>query len=45
MIQEEITVQALEALTEKVVQVQARGRELANKFHSLAEAVEGVCTA
>ena len=34
MIQEEITTQSLEALTEKATQVQARGRELANKFHS-----------
>jgi Tfp pilus assembly protein PilN len=42
MIQEEITTQALEALTEKVAQVQARERELADKFHSLAEVVEGV---
>jgi hypothetical protein len=41
MIQEEITMQALEALTEKAVQVQTRGRELADKFHSLAEVVEG----
>jgi hypothetical protein len=44
MIQEEITVQALEALTEKVMQVQERGRELADKFHSLAEVVEGAHT-
>jgi hypothetical protein len=44
MIQEEITLQSLEALTEMAVQVQARGRELEDKFHSLAEAVEGAHT-
>jgi hypothetical protein len=36
-------VQVLEALTEKSSQVQARGRELAHKFHILAEVVEGAC--
>jgi hypothetical protein len=41
IIQEEVTTQALEALTEKSTQVQAKGRELAHKFHSLAEVVEG----
>jgi hypothetical protein len=44
MIQEEITKQALEALTKKATQVQARGRELVDKFQSLAEAVEGART-
>jgi uncharacterized protein YfcZ (UPF0381/DUF406 family) len=41
IIQEEVTAQALEALTEKAVQVQAKGREITHKFHSLTEAVEG----
>jgi hypothetical protein len=41
MIQEEITTQALEVLTEKAMQVHARVRELADKFHSLAEVVQG----
>jgi hypothetical protein len=45
MIREEITMQALEALADKTAQVQARGRELADKFHSLAEVVEEACTA
>jgi len=44
MIQEEITMEVLEELTEKVAQVQARERELAKKFHSLEEAVKGVHT-
>jgi hypothetical protein len=44
MIHEEITTQSVEALTGKVVQVQARGRELADKFHSLAEVVQGAHT-
>jgi chromosome segregation ATPase len=42
LIQEEITMQSVEALTGRVMQVQARGRELADKFHSLAEVVQGV---
>jgi hypothetical protein len=41
MIEEEITTQALEVLAEKDVQVKERGRELANKLHSLVEAVKG----
>jgi hypothetical protein len=40
MIWEEITVQVLDALTEKVVQAQIQGRELADKFHTLAGVVE-----
>jgi hypothetical protein len=40
MVQEEITMQNLEALTEKAAQVQIRGRELADKFQSLAEIVK-----
>jgi hypothetical protein len=34
MVQQEITMQNLEALTEKAAQVQIRGRELVDKFHS-----------
>lgn len=45
IIQEEVTAQALEALTEKAAQIQAKGRELTHKFHSLAEVVEGACNA
>jgi hypothetical protein len=45
MVQEEVTTQNLEALTEKVVQVQTRGRGLEDKFHSLAEAVKGARSA
>jgi hypothetical protein len=45
MVQEEVTMQNLEALTEKAVQVQTRGRGLVDKFHSLAEAIKGACSA
>jgi hypothetical protein len=45
MIEEEITMQALESLTKKVTQVQTRGKEHTNMFHSLAEAIERVCKA
>ena len=45
MIQEEITTQALEALAEKALQVQERGRELTDKFHNLVEASVGACNA
>jgi hypothetical protein len=41
MIQEEITTQVLDALTEKAMQAQIQGRELADKFHTLAGVVEG----
>jgi len=45
IIQEEVTMQELEALTEKATQIQAKGRELTHKFHNLEEVVEGVCNA
>jgi hypothetical protein len=44
MIQEDITSKELETLIEKVIQVYARGKEHADKFHSLAEDVKGACT-
>jgi hypothetical protein len=44
MIQEEITVQSVEALTGKSMQVKTRGRELAEKFQILETTVEGACT-
>jgi hypothetical protein len=40
MIREEITTQVLDALKEKTVQAQTQGRELTDKFHTLAGAVE-----
>jgi hypothetical protein len=43
MIWEEITTQVLDAFTEKVAQAQIQGRELADKFQTLAGAVEGAC--
>jgi hypothetical protein len=45
IVQEEVTTQNLEALTEKAAQVQTRGRGLADKFHSLAEVVKGAHSA
>jgi hypothetical protein len=42
MINEEITTQVLDALREKIVQVQTQARELTNKFHTLTGAVEEV---
>jgi hypothetical protein len=44
LIQEKIIVKEVEMLMEKFVQVQTRGRELAEKFHSIAEVVKGVCS-
>jgi hypothetical protein len=40
MIREEITTQLLDALKEKTVQAQTQGRELTNRFHTLAGDVE-----
>jgi hypothetical protein len=44
LIQEEITEKTVESLTRKVTQVNARGREVVDKFHSLAEAIQGAHT-
>jgi hypothetical protein len=43
MIHEEITMQLVEAVTGKAVQVQERGRELLDKFHILVEVFQGAC--
>jgi hypothetical protein len=40
MINEDITVQVLDALREKTVQAQTKARELTEKFHTLAGVVE-----
>jgi hypothetical protein len=40
MINEEITTQVLDALREKTAQAQTQVRELIDKFHTLAGAVE-----
>jgi hypothetical protein len=45
MIREDITSQELEVLTKKAVQIHERGRELVDKFHSLAEVFEAGHTA
>jgi hypothetical protein len=45
LIQEEITMQSVDELTGRATQLQARGRELADKFHNLVEVVQGVRTA
>ena len=45
IVQEEVTSYNLEALIEKDVQVQTRGRGLGYKFHSLAKVVKGVHSA
>jgi hypothetical protein len=37
MVQEEVTVQNLEVLTENAAQVQTQGKGLTDKFHSLVE--------
>ena len=42
MIMEDITTQVLDALKEKTVQAQTQGRELTDKFHTLAGDVEKV---
>jgi hypothetical protein len=44
LIQEEITTQSMEVLTGKAMQIKAKGRELADKFHSLETIVEGART-
>jgi len=40
MIRQEITMQVLNVLKEKAMQAQTQERELADKFHTLAGAVE-----
>jgi hypothetical protein len=45
MIRGEITMQVLDALKEKVVQAQTQGREVTDKFHTLAGAIEEACKA
>jgi hypothetical protein len=45
MFQEEVIMQKLEFLIEKVVQVQKQGEELTNKFHIVAEVVKGMRSA
>jgi hypothetical protein len=44
VLQEEITSQTVEALTEKSTQMREKGKELAEKFHILEKVVQGVCT-
>jgi hypothetical protein len=44
LLQEKITTQIVEALTDKDAQVKEKGKELANKFHSLEKTVQGVHT-
>jgi hypothetical protein len=42
LIQEEITMQSVEALTGRTTQVQEKGREIDDKFRKLIEVVQGV---
>jgi hypothetical protein len=44
LLQEQITTQMVEVLTDKVAQVKEKGKELAEKFHSLEKVVQGACT-
>jgi hypothetical protein len=41
LLQEQITTQMVKALTNKVVQVKEKGKELVEKFHSLEKDVQG----
>jgi hypothetical protein len=45
LLQEEITTQSIEALTNKAAQIRERGKELKDTFHSLAEDFQGARTA
>jgi hypothetical protein len=42
--QEEITMQTVEVLTNKAMQMREKGKELAEKFLSLDREVQGACT-
>jgi hypothetical protein len=44
LLQEEITTQIVEALTDKVVQVKEKRKELVERFHSLEKVVQGART-
>jgi hypothetical protein len=44
LLQEHITMQIVEALTDKAAQVKEKGKELAEKFHSLEKVVQGAHT-
>jgi hypothetical protein len=43
-LKDQITVQRVEELTEKVAQGRAKGEEIEGKFHILVESFQGVCT-
>jgi hypothetical protein len=44
LIQEEITMHTVEALTDKVAQMRTKGKELTNNFHILEKEVQGAHT-
>jgi hypothetical protein len=44
LLQEHITTHIVEVITDKSTQVKEKGEELAEKFHILEKAIQGVCT-